>query len=134
MGQAKRRGTKEERVKQAMDRPDDVFSLGENLFPEEEGLLQFFGYSTLASPGESPFDLDVPGMVCMISNIAPCNLKPIRDETGIAFNLGDWFVSVGAHDAITVHGPFPDEEECFEFARANCGAVRFKAAPVFEMF
>ena len=69
MGQAKRRGTKEERVKQAMDRPDDVFSLGENLFPEEEGLLQFFGYSTLASPGESPFDLDVPGMVCMISNM-----------------------------------------------------------------
>lgn len=134
MGQAKQRGSKEERVKQAMDRMEEVFSQGENLFPEEEGLLQFFGYSTEASPGESPFDLDIPGMVCMISNVAACNLKPIRDETGIPFNLGDWFVSVGSHDAITVHGPFPDEEICFEFAKTNCGAIRFKGAPTFEMF
>jgi hypothetical protein len=134
MGQAKQRGSREERVRQAMDRMEEVFSQGENLFPEEEGLLQFFGYNTEASPGESPFDLDVPGMVCMISNVAACNLKPIRDETGIPFNLGDWFVSVGSHDAITVHGPFPDEEICFEFAKTNCGAIRFKSAPIFEMF
>lgn len=134
MGQAKRRGTKEERVKQAMERMDEVFAQGENLFPEEEGLLQFFGYSTSAAPGESPFELPELGLVCMVSNIAPCNLEPIKAETGIAFELGDWFVSEGSHDATKVHGPFSDEHECFEFAKANCGAVRFKAAPVFEMF
>ena len=134
MGQAKRRGTREERVKQAMERMEEVLSQDENLFSEEEGLLQFFGYSTLAAPGESPFELPESGMVCMVSNVVSCNLQPIRAETGIPFNLGDWFVSIGAHDAITVHGPFPDEEVCFEFAKANCGAVRFKTAPVFEMF
>ncbi len=134
MGQAKRRGTKEERIKEAMDRIQDIFSQGENLYPEEEGLVQFFGYSTPASPGESPFDLPELGLVCMVSNIAPCNMEPIRAETGIPFELGQWFVSEGSHASTKVHGPFVDEQQSFEFAKAHCRAIRFKTAPIFEAF
>ena len=134
MGQAKRRGTREERVKQAIKQIDEMLSQGSNLYPEEEGLVQFFGYSTPASPGESPFDLPELGLVCMVSNIAPCNLEPIRFETGIPFELGQWFVSEGSHESTKVHGPFADEQECFEFAKANCRAIRFKTAPIFEAF
>ena len=134
MGQAKRRGTKEDRVKQATEHMEEILSQGSNLFPEEEGLLQFFGYSTLASPGESPLDLPELGLVCMVSNITSYNLEPLRAETGIYFEIGQWFVSEGSYTSTKVHGPFTDEQSCFEFAKENFDAVRFKGAPIFEGF
>ena len=103
-----------------------------NLYPEEEGLIQFFGYSTEAAQNESPFDLPEEGLVCMVSNITEFNRTPINNQTGRQFELDQWFVSEGTHEETTVHGPFVDQSIALNFAREHCKAIRFKGAPVFE--
>lgn len=105
----------------------------DNLYPEEEGLIQFFGYSTDAAKGESAFDLPEDGMVCMVSNITEYNRKAINEETGRVFKLGQWFVSENEHESTIVHGPFDNENTAFDFGKEHCKAIRFKGAPVFEM-
>lgn len=109
-----------------------AFAESANLYPEEEGLIQFFGYSTEAAKDESPFDLPEDGLVCMVSNITEYNRAPINKQTGRAFELDQWFVSEGAHEETIVHGPFVDEGAAMTFAREHCKAIRFKTAPVFE--
>ena len=69
-----------------------AFAESANLYPEEEGLIQFFGYSTVAAKDESPFDLPEDGLVCMVSNITEHNRAPINKQTGRAFELDQWFV------------------------------------------
>lgn len=70
----------------------------------------------------------------MVSNITSYNLEPLRAETGICFEIGQWFVSENSKTSTKVHGPFANEQSCFEFAKENCGAIRFKGAPIFEEF
>lgn len=108
-------------------------SKSDNLYPEEEGLIQFFGYSTEASKNESPFDLPEEGLVCMVSNITEYNREAISKETGRTFELDQWFVSESEHESTIVHGPFDSENVAFDFGKEHCMAIRFKAAPVFEM-
>lgn len=63
-------------------------------------------------------------IVCMVSNIIQENLEPVSQQSGIDFQLGEWFVSVGAHAAAVVHGPYPDEDQAMVKA-AQTGATRF---------
>lgn len=112
MGQAKARGTREERIAQAMQKNE----------PD-----QYFGYSRERRPEESPFDLPEDGLVCMVSRIDERNLALARRETGKDFKLGQWFCSTGAHSETVVHGPFETHESAFNFAYENYGVVRFMA-------
>ena len=117
MGQAKKRGTHEERIAQAM------------LMREPE---QFFGYDRERRPDESPFELPEDGLVCMVSSITGQNLEAARMETGKNFEIGQWFCSTGAHSTTVVHGPFESSESAFNFAHENFGVVRFMSAPQWE--
>lgn len=110
VGQAKARGTREERIAQAMQMKE----------PD-----QFFGYNRERLPDESPFDLPEDGLVCMVSKIDDRNLELARQETGKDFKLGQWFCSTGAHTETVVHGPFETSESAFDFAYQNFGVVRF---------
>jgi hypothetical protein len=114
MGQAKKRGTREERIAQAAE-----------LIPPE----QFFGYSKERKPDESPFEMSTDNLVCMVSSITKINIEAVLQECGSEFNLGDWFCSTGAHENTAVHGPFKTAEEAFEFGRLEVGAVRFINSP-----
>lgn len=105
----------------------------ENLYPEEEGLIQFFGYSTESAKNESAFDLPEEGLVCMVSNITEYNREAICKESGRTFTLDQWFVSENEHESTIIHGPFDSENSAFDFGKAHCKAIRFKGAPVFEM-
>ena len=116
MGQAKRRGTLEERIAHATER-----ALA-NQHP-----TQFFGYNRERHSEESPFELSEDGLVCMVSSISGMNLVEIRQHSGIDFKLGDWFCSTGAHEKTAVHGPFSSEEDAFDYAKEAVGAVRFLA-------
>ena len=110
VGQAKARGTREERIAKAMQMKE----------PD-----QFFGYNRERRPDESPFDLPEDGLVCMVSKIDARNLELARQETGKDFKLGQWFCSTGAHSETVVHGPFETSESAFDFAYQNFGVVRF---------
>lgn len=114
MGQAKKRGTREERVAQAVQSKQ----------PE-----QFFGYNKERGPEESPFEISEDGLICMVSRITEENLEVARQESGISFQLGEWFCSTGAHNKTVVHGPFKTSEDAFEFARLEAGAIRFMSLP-----
>ena len=117
MGQAKKRGTREERIAQAM------------LMREPE---QFFGYDRERRPDESPFELPEDGLVCMVTSITSQNLEAARMETGKNFEIGQWFCSTGAHSTTVVHGPFESSESAFNFAHEKFGVVRFMSAPQWE--
>jgi len=114
MGQARKRGTREERMAQAMQSKQ----------PE-----QFFGYNRERRPDESPFEITEDGLVCMVSRITRVNWEVARQESGLDFQLGDWFCSTGAHSETVVHGPFKTVEDAFEFARVGAGAIRFMSLP-----
>lgn len=118
MGQAKKRGTREERMAQAM----------QSRQPE-----QFFGYNRERKPEESPFEISEDGLVCMVSRITKANLEIARKESGLDFQLGDWFCSTGAHSETVVHGPFKTVEEGLEFARLKAGAIRFMSLPEWSL-
>lgn len=118
MGQAKKRGTKEERIAQAIQSKQ----------PE-----QFFGYNRERRPEESPFEVSEDGLICMVSRITTENFEVARQETGINFQLGEWFCSTGAHSETVVHGPFKTGEDAFEFARLEAGAVRFVSLPEWSL-
>lgn len=117
MGQAKRRGTREERVHQA----------GQNKEPE-----RFFGFNSERKPDESPFDMSEEGLVCMISSITKINLRELQEDFGERFQIGQWFCSTGAHNGTVVHGPFNTQEEAFDFAKNEVGAIRFVGEPKWE--
>ena len=114
MGQARKRGTREERTAQAMQSKQ----------PE-----QFFGYSRERRPDESPFEVSEDGLVCMVSRITSVNLEVARQQSGLDFQLGDWFCSTGAHSETVVHGPFKTAQDAFDFAHSEVGAVRFMSLP-----
>lgn len=120
MGQAKRRGTREERIAQAAERA-----------AADQHPTQFFGYNRERHTEESPFELSEDGLVCMVSSITGMNLVEVRQHSGIDFKLGDWFCSTGAHENTVVHGPFSSTEEAFNYARDSVGAVRFLVGPEF---
>ena len=114
MGQAKARGTREERIAQAvqMNQPE-----------------QFFGYNRERRPDESPFEISEDGLVCMVARITPENLEAAIRETGKDFKPGQWFCSTGAHSETVVHGPFDTSDSAFSFAHDNHGVVRFMSSP-----
>ena len=119
MGQAKKRGTREERIKQATDR---IFT---DIPP-----TKFFGFSSAGNPEESliNFDPDPDGLVCMVWCITEANLHEDRQDTGIDLQIGDWLFSTGTHHNVTVHGPFKKPEDAFESARVKVGATQFLRA------
>lgn len=96
-------------------------------------LVQYIGYDK-SSEGKNPFFLSDVAIVCMVSNIVELNIEPIREMSGIDFQLGDWFCSTGVHKKTVVHGPFGKIDDAFEFGRVTAGAVRFLAPPEFEGF
>jgi hypothetical protein len=118
MGQAKSRGTREQRMSGAQQR--DHSDTG-----AFDTLERFLGFDRLRTKDERPLDLPEDALVCMASNIAAANQVALREQSGLDFQLGDWFVSSGAHDNTKIHGPFPTVDAAFEFARVNFGAVRF---------
>ena len=63
----------------------------------------------------------------MVSNIVVANRDAVCRQSGLKFQVGDWFVSVGEHENTMVHGPFFRIDEAFEFARINFNTVRFVA-------
>ncbi len=121
MGQAKARGTREQRIAQAIEQAQLM------KMPE-----QFFGYNREQRAHESAFEITTDGLVCMVSSVVPVNLEATRQHSGIDFKLGDWFCSTGAHENTVVHGPFKSAEEGFEFARQKVGAIRFQAGPEWD--
>jgi hypothetical protein len=117
MGQAKQRGTREERVHQAE----------QNEEPEK-----FFGFKSERKPNETPFDMNVDDLVCMVSSITKMNLSEVQEDCGEHFQIGQWFCSTGAHNDTVVHGPFNTQEEAFDFAKTEAGAIRFMGEPRWE--
>ena len=116
MGQARKRGTPEERTAEAMQLKQ----------PEK-----FFGYDRERRPDESPFDVSEDGLVCMVSRITSVYLEVARQQSGFDFQLGDWFCSTVAHSETVVHGPFKTVEDAVSFAHSEVGAVRFMSLPTF---
>lgn len=123
MGQAKNRGTKEQRTSQAIE----IIKAQMSAFP-----VMYFGYDRQRREDESPFEISQDGLVCMVSNIAQDNQKPLQESTGIDFQMGQWFASSGVHGNTVVKGPFGDAYAAMDFSKANFGAVRFNSAPTFE--
>lgn len=113
MGQAKQRGTREERVNQAAQNKE------QNKEPE-----RFFGFKSEHKPEETLFDIDENDLVCMVSSITKMNLSEVQEDWGNKFKIGQWFCSAGSHEKTVVYGPFT-LNEAFEFGRTEKGAVRF---------
>ena len=114
MGQAKQRGTREDRIKQA----------AANKWPE-----QYFGYDRARLENESPFDFPEEGLVCMVQNITLVNQAGLQSETGIEFPLGEWICSTGVHENTVVDGPFKLSNDAFKFAETKVNVVRFVSVP-----
>ena len=117
MGQAKNRGTKQQRTDEAQQ--------GNQNSDSTEDLLRFVGFNRLRTKDELPFDIPEDALVCLVSNIVSVNHDALCKKAGLKFQIGDWFVSVGKHESSVVHGPFLGMEEALEFARINFNAVRF---------
>ncbi|MGI2115642.1 hypothetical protein ACRN9G_18845 [Shewanella frigidimarina] len=96
--------------------------------------VQYFGYNRERQENESPFDFPAEGLVCMVSQIVESNISELTSETGIAFKIGNWFVSeVIENHAHKVHGAFASENEALDFGRA-IGAKGYRSGPKFEAF
>lgn len=97
--------------------------------------IQYFGYDNDLSSTGSPVELPENGMLCMVSEIVDKNKQPLIDETGICFEIGDWFVSEIIKDhEYKVHGSFQNEELALDFGRTELNVVTYRGAPVVEMF
>lgn len=121
MGQAKKRGTHEERVSQAIER-----------IQAERLPKQFFGYSRELRPNESPFDISPDGLVCTLTRISQEELDAEQCDPEIdGVKGGDWAFTTGSDDNIVVHNAFGKLEDAFEFGRREVGAIRFIASPSF---
>ena len=94
---------------------------------------QFFGYNKEAETLEEKMGVTEKGLVCMIARINAQNIQMARQQSGLDFKLGDWFVSTGAHENTIVHGPFQKVETAFEYAREKTGAIRMVADPTFML-
>lgn len=110
MGQAKNRGTREQRLAEAQQQTE----------PD-----QYFGFNRLRTKDELPHDLPEDALVCMASNIVAVNCDAVRRHSGLDLKIGDWFVSAGPHEESVVHGPYQTIEEACEFARIKYNAIRF---------
>ncbi|MCY0915294.1 hypothetical protein [Massilia antarctica] len=117
MGQAKKRGSLSQRLAQARQRDE--------LEEHSQEPERHFGFNRLRTKDELPSDMPADALVCMVSNIVVANHEALCQQSGLKFQLGDWFVSVGEHAATKVHGPFQTIDEAYEFARINFNAVRF---------
>lgn len=117
MGQARRRGTRDQRVAEAQQKADQLAV--EIEFPQ-----MFFGYNRERHPGEMPFDIP-DDMVCMVSNITAMNQADINAHLSNSFEIGQWFVSTGRHSDTVVNGPFSSMDDAFEMARSTLGVTRF---------
>ena len=122
MGEAKRRGTREQRVASALERLLEEEDLAEEelaLFDADFPMM-LFGYPQEAAPFVS--DLEP---VCMISNITVKNQADISAALGVHLQLGDWFVSSGSHENSILTGPFDSMESALDFGRTEYGVFRF---------
>lgn len=120
MGEAKRRGTRDERMAQARAKLIEEF----RNFPK-----QFFGFNRECRPDESPFDLSEDGLVCMVSELTALNLDDMKKSTNKDWEVGQWFCSTGAHENTVTHGPFESVEDAFDFAQSKFGSIRFVCMP-----
>lgn len=123
MGQAKRRGTREERIHQSGKNKEQ--NKEQNKEPEK-----FFGFTSERKPDESPFEMSEDGLVCMVSSITKMNLREVQEDFGEHFKIGQWFCS--AQNGTVVHGPFDTAEEAFDFAQTKVGVIRFVGEPKWE--
>ncbi|MFZ6780412.1 hypothetical protein ACO0LD_26580 [Undibacterium sp. Ji83W] len=119
MGQAKSRGTQQQRKEEAQQR--------NQRFNSTDDLQRFLGFNRLQSKDEFPGDVPEDALVCLVSNIVMLNQDALCQQSGLKFQIGDWFVSTGKHENTVIHGPFLTVEVAFEFARINFDAVRFVA-------
>lgn len=119
MGQAKNRGTQQQRKEEAQQRHQS--------FNSTDDLQRFLGFNRLQSKDEFPGEMPEDALVCLVSNIVMLNQGALCLQSGLTFQIGDWFVSTGKHESTVVHGPFLTVEAAFEFARTSFNAVRFMA-------
>jgi hypothetical protein len=86
---------------------------------------QMFGYIDKEEFELNKNLLDENGLVCMISNITILNIDDLRRSTGADFQIGNWFLSTGAHEDTIVYGPLESIDIALEAALELTGANRF---------
>lgn len=119
MGEAKRRGTREERVQKSIEQ------FNKEIFPN-----CFCGYSRKRRPDELPFDLGADGLVCTLVRITEKSINEAQaDFKEKKIELYDWFVSPIVDSAEDLFGPFKKVNDAFQFARLNFGAIQFGSPP-----
>lgn len=103
-----------------------------NTLPDDDiaEIAEYFGYNRELRPDESPFDMPEEGMVCMISKVTGVTVNSLRQETGIAFEEGDWFIEDRNYK---LYGAFKSETEAFDFGRKTLGIMSYLSAPEFFM-
>lgn len=95
--------------------------IGEAL--DMEGFVQWYGYDQPSQSGDKPNSRK--GMVCVVGNTTPPNALSLSEQSGIAFEVGQWFVSDGNTANIAIHGPFPSQDVAMRFGRSQYHATRF---------
>lgn len=86
---------------------------------------KFFGLNRERNIFDDPFEIPQEQLVCIVSNIVKINQKDLIQQSGIEFQIGEWFVSQGSCSNIIVHGPFKTCEAAFDFSFEKLNAVRF---------
>lgn len=139
MGQAKQRGTREQRQEEARQRileerqhlqnlinedEEDVVYEMDEMDEEDDFPQMWWGYDRERKQHELPVEIP-DDMVCMVSNITTVNQADINRSLGSDFQLGEWFVSTGRHEDSVVHGPFSTMDAAFNYAKDELGAIRF---------
>lgn len=71
----------------------------------------------------------------MVSEVVLKDVSALVEETGIDFKVGDWFVSAMLDQhGYNVFGPYDSEQQALEFGEQEFGVVKYRGAPVFEIF
>lgn len=120
---------------QKANKEKNLRSFMETMIRNSEGAAtEYFGYDRECQPDESPSELPAEGLLCKVSNIVEKNRRQIIEESGIDFELGQWFVyQYNEFHEVTVYGPFKDEAEALDYTREQLGAVSFLFSPGFEI-
>ena len=103
-----------------------------SISPDQDVLMQFFGYNRERFPNESPFSFSEEGLVCMVSTVDSQSLDSIMEISGRKFKIGDYFISKGGCNDVAIYGPFSQFQEACDFAQKEFGAIRFISMPYFD--
>ncbi len=144
---AKEKAKTQRLSKQKLDKPSNdevnksnIRNFRKRLDKGDKQPTTWFGYNREREPNEDPLSIPTKGLLCMISEIIVPNQQAVIDETGIDFNLGDWFLSESLNidekdddDQLKehehrVHGPFENEESAMTFGK-GLGVKMYRGAP-----